>query len=226
MSIFSKKKKTTTQAHNIIKELNISNYIKEAKKKSPNINEKKLENEYKQHLLILFVNANNNQNDIVAPTESADIIWKLHILDKENYEAFCKKLFGKTIYRNTDLDNKQKRKKAITNTKALQESIDKEDCFMECLFLAYAFGAFDDSESEDSDCEELDECWEDNESDYLEEEDEEEDRNDYESDNKNDSGYDSDNESSRSSYGDSDSSSDYSSSDDSSSSDCGGGCDD
>ena len=236
---------TVEQAHNIIKELDLSTYIEKAKELNPKIDLALAEKEYRQHLLLCFKNQVDDTKELVVPTKNADVIWHEHILDTKNYGEFCKKLYGKTLHHTPGLKSGAKKSNAMKNTKNLQQSIDKDDCFIECLFLAYALGAFDDSEASDydEDDSEYDDEDDSEESEVDSSDEEEENNHQNVNEDKEDSSYsnDSDNDSySRNSSSDdasnsrsssyADDSSSYSSSDDSSSSSssdssssCGGG---
>lgn len=53
--------------------------------------------EYRQFLLLIWVNKKSRGREFIVPTERADQIWHEHILDTAFYRAFCDRLVGRYI---------------------------------------------------------------------------------------------------------------------------------
>jgi uncharacterized membrane protein YgcG len=78
------------------------------------------EEEYRQFLLLIWINQTMSSREYVVPSKRADAIWHEHILDSASYRAFSEALVGKYIDHNPGLEPGTERfNRAVQHTKKL-----------------------------------------------------------------------------------------------------------
>ncbi|HMO78393.1 MAG TPA: hypothetical protein PKD95_04325 [Candidatus Paceibacterota bacterium] len=53
--------------------------------------------EYRQQMLLIWINQKMSGREQIVPTVRADAVWHEHILDAANYRMFCDRLYGRFI---------------------------------------------------------------------------------------------------------------------------------
>ncbi|MBI4118480.1 MAG: hypothetical protein HY455_03030 [Parcubacteria group bacterium] len=93
------KAKTKADARIVITALDLSSYIAKAKRHGTlvEVDVGPAIDEYRQFLLLVWINKTAGNKEFVVPTERADAIWHEHILDSSKYRTFCMNLVGEYI---------------------------------------------------------------------------------------------------------------------------------
>lgn len=112
-------------AKNLINQLDLSTYTRNAVVRGTlrGSDAKKAEDEYRHHLLLMFISIKIESDELVVPTHIADMIWHEHIEDRSAYKAFCVTLYGKEIRHDQTLTKGTPRyDRALAHTKTLDRS--------------------------------------------------------------------------------------------------------
>ena len=128
-----------SDARGIIAKLKLAPYTKKALKagKLSKADAKEAEVEYRQHLLLCWVNQQIQGNQQIVPTERADQIWHEHILDTKPYSEFCNQLYGEYLHHNPSLEKgSRKFNRAVEHTREVQSSVGNNDSFAPTMYAA------------------------------------------------------------------------------------------
>lgn len=78
--------------------------------------------EYRQHLLLLWINITMSNKEFIVPTELAEVIWREHLDDESNYLRFCENLVGRYIPHDHGLEKGSPAfNKAVAHTKTVHD---------------------------------------------------------------------------------------------------------
>jgi hypothetical protein len=91
--------------------------------------------EYRQFMLLLWVNKMMSESEYVVPTEHADAIWHQHILDSSKYRLFSDELVGSYIDHFPGLEKGTPAfNRAVDHTKGIQHQYGTDNGFFPLYF--------------------------------------------------------------------------------------------
>ncbi len=92
------------------------------------------ENEYRHFFYLVYWNCGKSFPTHIMPTELADMIWRTHQLQTEEYEKFCRQVFGRlATYRPKRIEQPEEIIAASKHTRMLHNEVGKNGFYSEYM---------------------------------------------------------------------------------------------